>query len=268
MPVENTVVIGAGPAGLAAAGHLSLLGLPPLVLEADIPGGLLLNAGSVRNYPGVPRGISGRDLIALFPLPERLHRERVTGVSRREDGVYEVSWNQGRVESLTVIVASGTLPVEIPLPGVERSRIFHEARKVPRVGIGSAAVIGGGDAALDYALSLSERMPVNVYARNGFGKAAPHLLKQAGSCEAICLIPFHGEFSRFAEDIVVVACGRKRNVGFVAGDLLCSPPEDGTLHFCGDCANGIFRQTAIAVGNGVRAAMGSALYIRSGERTE
>jgi len=59
-----------------------------------------------------------------------------------------------------------------------------------------------------------------------------------------------------------VACGRRPNVGFVSEDLLCSPPEDHSFHLCGDCANGIFRQVSIAVGDGVRAAMKTAEYLR------
>ena len=83
MHTERTVVVGAGPAGLAAACQLSLYGLSPLVLEAHEPGGLLLNAGSVRNYPGVTSGVTGVELVKQFPMPERLIRASVAQVERR-----------------------------------------------------------------------------------------------------------------------------------------------------------------------------------------
>ncbi len=262
MHTERTVVVGAGPAGLAAACQLSLYGLSPLVLEAHEPGGLLLNAGSVRNYPGVPSGVTGVELAKKFPMPERLIRESVTSIERNTGGIYRTSWTGGHAESHSVIVASGTVPVRIPLPGVDPDRIFYQVRNVPEGRFSSAAVIGGGDAALDYAITLSGRMKVNVYARSGFRGAVPHLLTQASENFSISLFPNHKEFSSFNEDVVVVACGRRPNVGFVSEDLLCSPPEDHSFHLCGDCANGIFRQVSIAVGDGVRAAMKTAEYLR------
>ena len=66
--MENypVVIIGAGPAGLAAAMQLKRQGIDPLVLERKLVGGLLLNANLVENYPGFVDGISGPDLVSLF----------------------------------------------------------------------------------------------------------------------------------------------------------------------------------------------------------
>lgn len=262
MHTEQAVIVGAGPAGLAAACQLSLYGVSSLVIEADEPGGLLLNAGSVMNYPGVPSGITGADLVKRFPIPERLVRASVNSIEKGPGDVYRISWTGGHAESLSVITASGTVPVRIPLPGVDPGRIFYEIRHVPDGMFSSAAVIGGGDAALDYAVTLSGAMKVNVYSRSGFRGAVPHLLEKASLNQSISMFPNHGEFAGFREDIVLVACGRMQNVGFIAEDILCSPPEDNSFHLCGDCINGIFRQASIAAGDGVRAAMKTAEYLR------
>jgi len=262
MPVEQMVVVGAGPAGLAAACQLELYGISPLVFEMDEPGGLLLNAWSVINYPGVPGGISGRKLAGLFPVPERLRRQEVTGVSRERAGSYAIVCSDGTCIAECVIVASGTCPVRIELLEVPADRLFYGVKDIPRGAFRSAAVIGGGDAALDHALALSVSMKVSVYTRNGFGGAVPHLLSTAVNTPSISLHPEGGIPGCFEEDIVVVACGRQPRVGFLHPDLLCSPPEDGSFHLCGDCVNGIYRQASIAAGDGVRAAMRTAEFLR------
>ena len=63
MKIEDILIIGAGPAGLATGIQLQRYGLNPLILERDQPGGLLRNANWVENYPGFPQGISGLDLV-------------------------------------------------------------------------------------------------------------------------------------------------------------------------------------------------------------
>ena len=105
-------------------------------------------------------------------------------------------------------------------------------------------------------------MKVNVYSRSGFRGAVPHLLEKAKKTGSIDMFPDWAVFENFTEDLVVVACGRKPNVGFIADDLLCSPPDDGSFHLCGDCSNGLLRQASIAVGNGVKAAMEAAAYLK------
>ena len=71
MQTNLVTIIGAGPAGLAAAIQLRRFGVTPLVLEGDEIGGLLRNANLVENYPGFPGGISGLALIRLFERQAR-----------------------------------------------------------------------------------------------------------------------------------------------------------------------------------------------------
>jgi thioredoxin reductase (NADPH) len=52
MDIENVIIIGGGPAGIAAAIQLKRYGLDPLILERKALGGLLRNANLVENYPG------------------------------------------------------------------------------------------------------------------------------------------------------------------------------------------------------------------------
>ena len=264
MSTENVVIVGAGPAGLAAAKQLKLYGIDPLVYECDQPGGLLLNACSVINYPGVPEGISGRELIKRFILPSRLIPAEVSEVSRT-DYLYEIHTADSKVSALCVIVASGTFPVKISIPGLADNLVHYDVKNITGFSGKSVAIIGGGDAALDYAMSLSSRCTVNVYARGDFSKVVPHLLKKVLLLPAVTLYPESLPQSYFSEDIIVVAAGRTPRVDFISTNLLSSPPADGSFHLCGDCNNGIYRQTAIAVGNGVEAAMKVAGYLKNVE---
>lgn len=261
METENVVIIGAGPAGLAAAKQLKLYEIDPLVYECDEPGGLLLNACSVVNYPGVAEGISGKDLIRLFGLPDRIAFRKVTKVCRKND-TYQVHASDHMVKTRTVIIATGTVPRKIHIPNVPDNRIHYEIKKLANNSGGSVAIIGGGDAALDYAISLSSGYTVNVYARGNFSKAVPHLWRKVCNIGNITLYPESLPRDFFSEDKVVVAVGRTAKVDFISKKLLSSPPADNSFHMCGDCRNGIYRQTAIAVGNGIEAAMKTADYLK------
>ncbi|MGE5123202.1 MAG: FAD-dependent monooxygenase, partial [Acidobacteriaceae bacterium] len=64
--VEQVIIIGAGPAGLAAAIQLKRYGVQTRLFERKKAGGLLHNANLVENYPGFPQGIAGPALVDLF----------------------------------------------------------------------------------------------------------------------------------------------------------------------------------------------------------
>ncbi len=258
---EKVVIIGCGPAGLAAARQLKLYGIDPLVFERDEPGGLFLNACSVINFPGVPEGISGRELIGRFPLPDRLMRSEVTLIDRT-DSIYKIKSDRGiSTRAFSVIVASGTVPVTTVIPGIEEARIRYDVKNPADFHGEQIAVLGGGDAALDYAMTLSSRYTVNVYSRGDFSKAVPHLLRKVQQNGKITL-HINNLPASYDEDLIVVAFGRVAELDIISEKLLSSPPEDGSFHMCGDCINGKYRQASIAVGNGVEAAMKTVKYLK------
>ncbi len=265
MNTEKIIIIGAGPAGLAAAQQLKLYGIDPLVIESDQPGGLLLNANSVINYPGVLQGISGKELVKMFPLPKQLIIAEVTSIYK-ESSFYVINSARGTLKTSTVIVASGTTPTKIKLQRIPENRIHYEVKNLNEISGKTVAIIGGGDAALDYAMTLSKKNIVNVYARGDFSKVVTHLMEKVQTVKNITLHPGKlPENQVFLEDLIIVAIGRKARLDFISEKLLSSPPKDGSFHLCGDCKNGIYRQTAIAVGNGVEAAMKTAEYLRKVE---
>lgn len=286
-------VIGAGPAGMAAALQLKRMGVPALLLERDAPGGLLRNAALVENYLGFPRGIDGPALVRHFKDQLRAHR-----VSIRREEVRRVAFKDGRFRLETgrathavpfLIVASGTRPLPFDgcaVPGPAHARCHHEVWPLRRLRGKHIIIVGGGDAALDHALALAPRNRVTLLMRGADPRGLALLWERARKEEAITLSPRtrltavrvkgrglalagmrEGRPIELEADRLLFAVGREPRLDFLAASVTRHLPEltaRGRLHLIGDVINGRYRQTAMATGDGIRAAM--AVAAQAGER--
>lgn len=161
----RVVVVGAGPAGLAAGIHLARARVPHVVVGSR-PGGLLRSAGLVECYPGFPGGIPARELVERCleqarALGVRLEQREVTSLAWTGE-VYQLEAEGLVMEATAVILATGTLPRPLEpgllAQGVEQGRVVHETADLPNDLEGARVLIsGGGDAAFDSALQLIER---------------------------------------------------------------------------------------------------------------
>jgi thioredoxin reductase (NADPH) len=280
----RVAVVGAGPAGIAAGVYLQRYGLRPLLLEQGEPGGLLREANLVENYPGFPEGIPGRELVALFVrqmdrLGVRVERARVGRVAAA-DGGFTIDTDHGPYAADNVVVASGTVPRRISVPGtdaLERAgRLFHGLSMSPFEDLAGAKVVivGGGDAAFDYSLNLRGRGHDVVVLSRSEPSCLPLLVDRAE--KAGVDVRTGVDVERFEEtdgglvaicagcevdaSAVVVACGREPRLEFLHDNLkskLVDVPSTAVpgLYVAGDVVRGRNRQTAIAVGDGVLAAM-------------
>lgn len=283
IPVTDVAIIGAGPAGVSAAIQLKRYGLDFIVLEKERIGGLLINANLVENYPGFPGGIPGSDLVRLF---ERHLKNYAVEVSFQEvleldhDGsVFIIRTNRGLLASRITVIASGTVPRRLSHHVSEEieSLIFYEIFSLAQVSGKRIAVIGSGDAAFDYALSLSQKNEVIILNRGDKVKCLPLLWKRAQEVTNISYLEnFRATDIQQADEglllrgcgphekcdihvsFLVVAIGRRPNLDFLSPNLknnLENLRKARLLHMAGDVKNGIYRQAAISAGDGIKAAM-------------
>jgi thioredoxin reductase (NADPH) len=304
----RVIVVGAGPAGAAAAIQCRRLGVPVLLVDrAGRAGGLALNARRIENYPGSLRSLGGPE----FAKSLRAHLRRfdisvvkadITGITKGPRG-FVASHDGGRLAAEAIILANGTEPLRMEIAGereIEGTRLFYEVRPLlrrrprPRV----VVVVGGGEAACDYALTLAESgAETHLVVRSDRLKArgrlagavqrAPRVLIHYNAC---CeRIPTSSRFSvrvrgagekngtDLRPDAVLVAVGRRSaaprmldGLGIMAAKddaamgvastngVACSLPG---LFIAGDARLGALGQIGMAVGDGLAAAAAAAAYL-------
>ena len=118
----DTLIIGAGPAGLTAAIYSAWLGLKTVVLETGIAGGRAWLAPNIENFPGFPDGVKGSELSdKMTQQATRFHAEfkideEVVGLDLKSEMKRVISRKQ-TYEAPTVIIATGTQRRKLRVPG-------------------------------------------------------------------------------------------------------------------------------------------------------
>ncbi len=149
----DLAIVGAGPAGLAAAVYAASEGLRTIVIERELVGGQAGSSVLIRNYLGFPRGISGAELTQrayqqawLFGAKYVFARE-VTRLSR-SGGRRVVSLSDGReITSRAVLVATGARYRRLAAPRVESfvgAGVFYTTPGDPGLVAGRDVVVAGG----------------------------------------------------------------------------------------------------------------------------
>ena len=164
--VSDLVIVGAGPAGLAAAVYGASEGLDVLVLEANVPGGQAGSSSRIENYLGFPTGIAGLDLTGRAHAQALKFGARVTvakGATRLAcDGQrYTVEIDGGlRVQARAVIIATGAeyrRPALANLSAFEGAGAYYGATPMEaQLCAGEdVVVVGGGNSAGQAAVFLA-----------------------------------------------------------------------------------------------------------------
>ncbi len=172
--VVDLAVVGAGPAGLAAAVYAASEGLETLVLEVESIGGQAGSSSLIRNYLGFSRGVSGAELAQrayqqAWVFGARFgHTRRVTGMRVGELFELQVAPDEV-VRARAVVLATGVTYRRLGAPGLEPfvgASVFYGASSVEaRAQAGrDVLVVGGGNSA---------------------GQAALHLARYAGSVSIV-----------------------------------------------------------------------------------
>jgi thioredoxin reductase (NADPH) len=161
--IRNVVIIGGGPSGLAAGIYNARANLYPLILAGSPPGGQLMLTTEVENYPGYP-SILGPELIQ-----EMRTQAKESGADIKDSNVINVdfstkpfliSTSDDKIRTHSVIIATGAQALWLNIDSEQRLRgrgvsacatcdgLFFRNKVV--------AVVGGGDTALEEALTLSK----------------------------------------------------------------------------------------------------------------
>ena len=165
--VYDLVIIGAGPAGLAAAVYGSSEGLNTLVLDSQAPGGQAGASMKIENYLGFPTGITGADLTSRATLQSQKFGTRFSTPSRvtvleREDERLVVHIDGGEcARARCVLIATGANYRRLGAAGRERFDglgVYYAATPTELSGCEGAevVVVGAGNSAGQAAVFLSE----------------------------------------------------------------------------------------------------------------
>jgi thioredoxin reductase (NADPH) len=163
----DVLIVGSGPAGVAAAVYAGSEGLRALIVEDTAIGGQAGTSSRIENYMGFPTGISGADLVwrgevqamkfgTRFAMPRR-----VVQLERLEDESFCATFDTGqRVRATAVVVATGVQYRRLPIARLEEfegSGVYYAATEIEaRYCKGTdAVVIGGGNSAGQAAMFLS-----------------------------------------------------------------------------------------------------------------
>jgi thioredoxin reductase (NADPH) len=165
----DLVVLGAGPAGLAAAVYGGSEGLRTLAAEAWAPGGQAGTSMRIENYLGFPTGISGTDLTRNATLQARRFDavlssfHRAVELADGPEGLVRVDLDDGQhVLGRSVVMATGARWRELQADGVDRFRgagVYHAAMAsdAERCRDEEVVVVGGGNSAGQAAVNLAKR---------------------------------------------------------------------------------------------------------------
>jgi thioredoxin reductase (NADPH) len=163
----DVLIVGGGPAGVAAGVYAGAEGLRALVTEDIAIGGQAGTSSRIENYMGFPTGISGADLVwrgeiqamkfgTRFTMPRRVAR-----LETLDDGSFCATFdNDSRIRARAVVVATGVQYRRLPIPGLsalEGSGVYYAATDIEaRYSKGTEAIIiGGGNSAGQAAMFLS-----------------------------------------------------------------------------------------------------------------
>lgn len=171
--IYDVVIVGAGPAGLAAAVYGASEGLKTLLIERKAPGGQAGSSSRIENYLGFPSGLSGADLTrraitqAKRLGAEFLSPQMVSSITQK-DGYKTIALDDGpEINSRTVIITTGVDYRKLDVKGVENftgAGIYYGAAMTEATACRDKEVyiIGGGNSAGQGAVYLS-KFAKNVY---------------------------------------------------------------------------------------------------------
>ncbi len=177
--VRDVIIVGAGPAGLAAAVYAASEGLDALVIETDAPGGQAGSSSKIENYLGFPTGVSGQELAARsIAQAQKFGAKMMVGHTvvrlNCKRHPYEVILDNGNaLAARAVVISTGAQYNKPPLANLKKFEgqgIYYGATNIESqlCGDEDVIVVGGGNSAGQAAVYLSQTAGmVHMLVRSG-----------------------------------------------------------------------------------------------------
>jgi thioredoxin reductase (NADPH) len=300
---HEAIIIGSGPAGLTAGIYLMRAGINAVLVEKGVLGGTPMNYDHVENYPGFPDGISSKELMRKMAEQAKRFGLSMKEFAEVEEVVYQgdrfiIKAGGDVLESLGAIVCTGTVSMKIGIPGEEefvgRGISYCATCDGAFFRNLDVAVIGGGDAAIQEGLALTNIVrKVYVIHRRDQLRAQKIIQERAFKNEKMEFlwnkvpVAIQGkdqvqsilledtktrERSRVNVDGVFVYVGARPNTQFLGGlverdgaGFIITDEDLATktsgLYVAGDARKKSLRQIATAVGDGALSAVSLEHYI-------
>lgn len=166
--IYDSIIIGAGPAGLSAGLYAARARLKVKIFEAHFPGGQVLLTQRIDNYPGFPQGLSSHDLISRMSkqvagLGLNIDTAKIEALEIPEDQpgerIFKVHSDVGEFQARTLIIATGAIPRRLGISGEKeltaKGVSYCATCDAPMFKDKTVVVIGGGNAAVEEAIFLS-----------------------------------------------------------------------------------------------------------------
>ncbi|RKZ10107.1 hypothetical protein DRQ25_04140, partial [Candidatus Fermentibacteria bacterium] len=277
----------------AAAVQSRRLGLDVILIDTcGKAGGLIHEARLIENYPGLEKPLAGPAfadrLISILSANDLTIRHFHADSIVLSGGVFEIFGNGESIRSQSVIVAVGTVPKEFSIEVNGDVTIHRSILELTRQPPERTIIVGGGEAAVDYALNLSDRgSSVSLLVRGSRLKASGKLRDEiekheavkiiyntvpvsASSLEGITRLEVESSGRKmFPEaDAVLAAVGREPGLPRVADGFDHDRGNVRTsihgLYISGDASLGSLGQAAIASGQGTLAALYTFEFLKAG----
>ena len=297
--VFDVLIVGAGPAGLTAGVYCARKMLNTVIISENI-GGQALESWAIENYMGY-RMITGEDLMKKFEeqvrtLNMRLELDRIVSIAKKDDIFILTTISENTYKAKTVILAQGNRPKKLGVANEEqflgRGLSICSTCDGPLYREKRVAVAGGGNAALQTAVEMSEIVPsVHLIVRSSI-RADPIYVKMLESkknikvllntqitalhgdkfLSAITIRNEKGEEQKIDLDGIFIEIGWLPNTDILDGfvllndkkeiivDINCHTSTDGVFA-AGDVTSVKSKQIIIAAGDGAKAALEAHEYL-------
>jgi thioredoxin reductase (NADPH) len=202
-PAYDLVIVGAGPAGLAAAVYGASEGLKTLLIEAAAPGGQAAQSSLIENYLGFPRGISGADLARRAAAQatrfgvEILIPARVEGIERKDPFKIVHLNNGSTVTAKAMVVTSGVDYRRLEADGIDEfvgAGVYYGTSRIEADNHRGQPlfVVGGGNSAGQAALFLtrfSDSVTIVIRSTDLTATMSQYLIDNIEAIDAVSVRP-------------------------------------------------------------------------------